>query len=540
MDRISQLPDSIVHGILTLLPPKEAARTSILSKAWNHMCSTNPFMAFDLSYLFNNDDHYMEEVDWLDRVDWCVQRRLQQNPNAHALKMSMAYYELSSDLLSARVARWVDIALLTSIEKLDLLVYKKTYSDNKFYLWPSVLISKSLRELRLRKCSLNGDFHVKLPQLQILSLEYVSIQDVQFFKNLSIGCPAIVDLEIHKCIWETRQRPSGQTLLQLKHLQLEMCLLQLKHLQLEMRSRSCSHSLEIKAPNLSTFWFHGQTCQCKPSEISLPDSVGLRTLELHSAKINNETFQKLMNRNPGLEVLELHNCVISSKFRISSQKLRKLVLVLCPNLSAVEIDATNLLSVTHYYCPMTLNFMATYSYHHRLKEVNIQFLLKTVDLRRLQNLKDFLMKSSHSEDFKLVAYLPNSEDMFIHEKLSDVLVSPLYHLKDLEPIILVTSMSYTNLLGHILDKRAKTVSVVCHNGKLFEFLYTNMEKETMRGRALCPFRIIWEISLDEFERFTSEQAQERIDTWKSFMQAHSVVPHQPNIMRLRWGVLIYE
>ena len=213
MDCISQLPDSIVHGILTCLPPKEAALTSILSKVWHRMCSTNTFTAFDLSYLCNNDDDYEEEEEeyWLDRVDWCVQRRLLQNPNAHALKMSIAYYDLSSDLFSARVARWVDIALLTSIEKLDLLVHKKTYSDNKFYLQPSILVSKSLRELRLRECTLNGNFHVKLPQLQILSLEYVSIQDAQFFKNLAIGCPAIVDLEISKCIWKTSQRPLGQT-----------------------------------------------------------------------------------------------------------------------------------------------------------------------------------------------------------------------------------------------------------------------------------------------------------------------------------------
>ena len=72
---------------------------------------------------------------------------------------------------------------------------------------------------------------------------------------------------------------------------------------------------------------------------------------------------------------------------------------MCPNLSVVEIDATNLLSVTHYHHQMPLNFMTTYTYHHRLKEVDIQFLLKTFDLPRLQKLKDF----------KLVAYLPHSK-----------------------------------------------------------------------------------------------------------------------------------
>ena len=47
MDRISDLPKIILHDILSRLPEEDAARTSVLSKAWKDTWSSFPILVFN-------------------------------------------------------------------------------------------------------------------------------------------------------------------------------------------------------------------------------------------------------------------------------------------------------------------------------------------------------------------------------------------------------------------------------------------------------------------------------------------------------------
>ncbi|XP_070043292.1 putative F-box/FBD/LRR-repeat protein At5g52460 [Nicotiana tomentosiformis] len=56
---IGDLPNDILHRVLELMPIQDAARTSILSKRWTHMWSTQPHLVFDrhfFQYVSNKDD----------------------------------------------------------------------------------------------------------------------------------------------------------------------------------------------------------------------------------------------------------------------------------------------------------------------------------------------------------------------------------------------------------------------------------------------------------------------------------------------------
>ncbi|CAN1795400.1 F-box/FBD/LRR-repeat protein At1g13570 [Linum perenne] len=50
-DGICSLPDSIIEHILSFLPLKEAVRTSVLSKSWNHKWVNRPALVFDDDFL---------------------------------------------------------------------------------------------------------------------------------------------------------------------------------------------------------------------------------------------------------------------------------------------------------------------------------------------------------------------------------------------------------------------------------------------------------------------------------------------------------
>ncbi|KAI9124741.1 hypothetical protein K1719_004663 [Acacia pycnantha] len=56
MDMLSLLPDSILYTIVSLLPFKEAARTSILCKRWVHLWRSTTNIDFNESFFVNHED----------------------------------------------------------------------------------------------------------------------------------------------------------------------------------------------------------------------------------------------------------------------------------------------------------------------------------------------------------------------------------------------------------------------------------------------------------------------------------------------------
>ncbi|CAL5361627.1 unnamed protein product [Camellia sinensis] len=434
-DRIPQLPDSIVHNILSLLPPKDAARTSILSKACHHLYSTSPFLAFEVG--FKNPDYIItpnEYKEKLDLVDKCLQRHLLQNPNMRAFKMSISFPYTKS--LATCLHKWVTIALARNIDELNLDVTSTT----QFYILPmSVPIANTLKVVSLSYCKLQNNCLGKLPQLQKLSLHRVYIEeDNQFFENLDFHCPSIEDLKLSLCQGLNRLH-LGSTLLRLKNVHLDAAF-DLK-------------SIEIKAPNIHRFSFCGQGFSSFQHNLSA--CTVLQTLELRETLITDQAFQELMTQLPSLEVLGLHSCSILNRIKISSPKLSRLVVHQCLGLSVTELDTPNLLSIHYAGYKMPFIFMNT----PHLRNVDIEFWLQSLQLSNLDKLKNFLLQSSHSKDFKLVMfYHHNSKPIFIQKKLSDNL-SPLYHLKDFNPIVYITSRTNADFIQYLCEVQSD--SLIC-------------------------------------------------------------------------------
>ncbi|KAG5560016.1 hypothetical protein RHGRI_003333 [Rhododendron griersonianum] len=76
-------------------------------------------------------------------------------------------------------------------------------------------------------------------------------------------------------------------------------------------------------------------------------SKSLRKLSLLIDILTEEEFQSLMSVTPNVEFLELSDLKRFSRLKISSQKLKQLVLKECKKSLVTEIDTPNLVSVEH-------------------------------------------------------------------------------------------------------------------------------------------------------------------------------------------------
>ena len=100
-------------------------------------------------------------------------------------------------------------------------------------------------------------------------------------------------------------------------------------------------SVSVDAPNLK--YFRSKSFVSKlPCAIQLTSCHDLKGLCISSFAITDYLFNSLLSRFPFLEHLEISECYVLRKSRISVQWLKSLVLHKCGELEVVQIHAPNL------------------------------------------------------------------------------------------------------------------------------------------------------------------------------------------------------
>ncbi|KAJ0770850.1 putative F-box-like domain superfamily protein [Helianthus annuus] len=118
MDRISQLPDFIVHHILSFLKtPKDLVRMSVLSKTWLPLTASFPILDFSISDFSSGESFF-------NYVEYTTSRFCHQNLPAHRLQL-VKFLRDPADL--DIVDRCLERVFRNGVK--ELVIYLHNYSD---------------------------------------------------------------------------------------------------------------------------------------------------------------------------------------------------------------------------------------------------------------------------------------------------------------------------------------------------------------------------------------------------------------------------
>ncbi|KAF3457995.1 hypothetical protein FNV43_RR02657 [Rhamnella rubrinervis] len=187
-DRISHLPEPLIHHIFSFLPTIFIVRMSLLSKRWRWIWVSNPFLYFgDFDYKITFPDKVNKRDMVLKFVgNYLRSRKLyMQVPETSVTSFKFGTCYKFTHSATRRMDGWLNFCVQRRVKELDLRF--KNYCLPKFVLNSSSLTVLKLRELKLEAPSLSI-----LPSLKVLSLSVEC--DAKSLQNLISGCPIIEEL----------------------------------------------------------------------------------------------------------------------------------------------------------------------------------------------------------------------------------------------------------------------------------------------------------------------------------------------------------
>ncbi|XVF62156.1 hypothetical protein PTKIN_Ptkin08bG0194500 [Pterospermum kingtungense] len=227
-DRLSELPDCLLISILSLLPMKEAARTSVLSSRWRCLWTyAVRALDFDASPLVSaqflrsaadpNDSERNKFIEWVNKV---------LSPhNGPTIDEFRVFFDLGEHKCKHYLDSWINFALEKSVRRLELnLSCWYAFAFRGVYL---------LTLPFLQNC--------KLDSLTCISFNAVEVTQ-EVVEYILSCCPLLESLTLVTSASLVNLKVSGPTL-KLKHLKILRC-----------HSLKC---IKISAPSLVSFKHNG-------------------------------------------------------------------------------------------------------------------------------------------------------------------------------------------------------------------------------------------------------------------------------------------
>ncbi|KAH0672175.1 hypothetical protein KY284_023262 [Solanum tuberosum] len=182
---ISELPIGALHRILELMPIKYAARSSILSKHWRQLWSTQPNLVFDplfFQYVSNTKDSAASVIHKI------LLKHTGDILGFHLISEA-------DTLTQSDVNQFIIFASNHGIQKLTL----KMANDEKYVLPDSIFTCATLTHLKLSRCIFMLPDGTQFPNLISLQLEHSKIAGHRGLEN-KLNLPVLETMELRFCV----------------------------------------------------------------------------------------------------------------------------------------------------------------------------------------------------------------------------------------------------------------------------------------------------------------------------------------------------
>ncbi|MBA0742626.1 hypothetical protein Gogos_015665 [Gossypium gossypioides] len=186
-DRISQLPDVLIHHILSFLSTKEAMATSILSKRWLWVWTSVPILDLQDTPFCRTDPnlHFRQFVDHVLILNKTV------SLDKFCLKFNLVDHP-------SYVKTWFWDAVSRDVKELNISIHG-TESFPFLKLPFALFTAKTLHVLKLSHgVELHVPGTVSLPCLKVLNLVWIKYTNDESVSRLFAGCYVLQELVLHK------------------------------------------------------------------------------------------------------------------------------------------------------------------------------------------------------------------------------------------------------------------------------------------------------------------------------------------------------
>lgn len=204
IDHISNLPDCILHHILSFMPTKEVVKTSVLSTRWKSLWASVPNIDFD-DTLFSDtnidlydafiwdtnvhDQHRPDVTSFMNFLERVLLLRGASNIEKFSLTCFNSYDE--SQIQRSQIHSWISSAITHNVQDLHLTLIQE---DPSVIPW-SMFDHTSLVSLKIRANSVTElPSCISFPCLKTLHLLSVVFPNNDHAEKLFLGCPVLEEL----------------------------------------------------------------------------------------------------------------------------------------------------------------------------------------------------------------------------------------------------------------------------------------------------------------------------------------------------------
>ena len=193
-DMISDLPEDVLLDILSLVPTKDAVKTSILAKKWRHLWTRLLFFDFQIPHFC--DELHHQNLKSADCLFDLVGRLLHKSNRIERICIKVqgidVYDAWKVNLLLSYALKHKVLDLKLSLE----------FIDSRFRLPHNFSSSHSLNKLYLESgVHMFIPDGICFPNLKTLYLSRLSFNHGMSAQRLLSGCPILEELTLYKCIW---------------------------------------------------------------------------------------------------------------------------------------------------------------------------------------------------------------------------------------------------------------------------------------------------------------------------------------------------